>query len=112
MFHSIFFVNKTLFSCTEGKISGELKAFYWNRYCNPSIPSDSIFTLGVMHNYKTGSLNSVSLGLMGESNNAPFSSSNAKQRFGWYEYGSGVQLSEAYLAYHAGKTTVQVGQCS
>lgn len=94
----------------EGKISGELKAFYWDRDRNPSIPSDSIFNMGVMLNYKTASLNGFSLGLTGQSNNAPFASSNAKQQFGWDEYGSGAQLSEAYLAYHAGKTTVQVGR--
>jgi len=94
----------------EGKINGELKAFYWDRDRNPAIQSDSIFNTGVMLHYETGSLNGFRLGLTGQANNAPFASANAKQQFGWDEYGSGAQLSEAYVAYGAGKTTVQVGR--
>ncbi len=94
----------------EGKISGELKAFYWDRDRNPAIPSDSIFNVGVMLNYKTAMLNGFGLNLTGQTNHAPFASANAKQQFGWDEYGSGAQLSEAYLSYNAGKTTVQVGR--
>ena len=94
----------------EGKVSGELKAFYWNRDRNPSISSDSIFNTGVMLNYKTASLNGFSMNITGQSNHAAFANSNAKTQFGWDEYGSGAQLSEAYLAYNTGKTTVQVGR--
>lgn len=94
----------------EGKVSGELKAFYWNRDRNPSISSDSIFNTGVMLNYKTASLNGFSMNITGQSNHAAFANTNAKTQFGWDEYGSGAQLSEAYLAYSAGKTTVQVGR--
>lgn len=94
----------------EGKVSGELKAFYWDRDRNPAIPSASIFNTGVTLGYVTGSLGGFSLGLTGQSNSAPFASANAKTQFGWDEYGSGAQLSEAYLAYNAGKTTVQVGR--
>ncbi len=94
----------------EGKISGELKAFYWDRDRNPAIKSDSMFNTGVTLNYVTGSLGGFSLGLTGQSNSAPFANSNAKTQFGWDEYGSGAQLSESYLAYSTGKTTVQVGR--
>lgn len=94
----------------EGKVSGELKAFYWNRDRNPAISSDSIFNTGVMLNYKTGSLNGFSMNVTGQSNHAAFANTNAKTQFGWDEYGSGAQLSEAYLAYNTGKTTVQVGR--
>ncbi|NCB53606.1 MAG: major outer membrane protein, partial [Epsilonproteobacteria bacterium] len=94
----------------EGKVSGELKAFYWDRDRNPAISGESIFNTGVVLGYTTGSYNGFSLGLTGQANSAPFASSNAKTQFGWDEYGSGAQLSEAYLAYSAGKTTVQVGR--
>lgn len=94
----------------EGKVSGELKAFYWDRDRNPAISGESIFNTGVVLGYTTGSFNGFSLGLTGQANSAPFASSNAKTQFGWDEYGSGAQLSEAYLAYSAGKTTVQVGR--
>jgi len=94
----------------EGKVSGELKAFYWDRDRNPAISGESIFNTGVVLGYTTGSFNGFSLGLTGQVNSAPFASSNAKTQFGWDEYGSGAQLSEAYLAYSAGKTTVQVGR--
>jgi len=94
----------------EGKISGELKAFYWDRDRNAAINSASIFNTGVVLGYTTGSFNGFSLGLSGQANSAPFASSTAKTQFGWDEYGSGAQLSEAYLAYSAGKTTVQVGR--
>lgn len=94
----------------EGKISGELKAFYWDRDRNPALSGDSIFNTGLMLNYKTGSLNGFSMNITGQTNHAPFASKTAKTQFGWDEYGSGAQLSEAYLAYGTGKTTVQVGR--
>ena len=97
-------------ACKECKISGELKAFYWDRDRNAAINSASIFNTGVVLGYTTGSFNGFSLGLTGQANSAPFASSTAKTQFGWDEYGSGAQLSEAYLAYSAGKTTVQVGR--
>jgi len=94
----------------EGKISGELKVFYWNRDRNPAIDSASIFNTGVMLNYQTATLNGFGLALTGQSNSSPFASDTAKTQFGWDEYGSGAQLSEAYLSYSAGKTTVQAGR--
>lgn len=94
----------------EGKVSGELKAFYWSRDRSTTISSDSLFSTGVMLNYQTGSFNGFSLNVTGQSNHAPFASANAKSQFGWDEYGSGAQLSEAFLAYNTGKTTVHVGR--
>lgn len=94
----------------EGKVSGELKAFYWDRDRDASLSGNSIFNTGVMLNYKTGSFSGFSMNVTGQSNHAPFATANAKQQFGWDEYGSGAQLSEAFLSYATGKTTVQVGR--
>lgn len=94
----------------EGKVNGELKAFYWNRDRDAIASGESIFNTGLMLNYQTAPLYGFGLNVTGQTNHAPFASASAKTEFSWDEYGSGAQLSEAYLSYNTGKTTLQVGR--
>lgn len=94
----------------EGKVSGELKAFYWNRDRDATASDESIFNTGLMLNYQTAPLYGFGLNVTGQTNHAPFATTPAKAEFSWDEYGSGAQLSEAYLSYNTGKTTLQVGR--
>jgi len=89
----------------EGKVSGELKAFYWDRDRDAIASGESIFNTGLMLNYQTASFNGFGLNFTGQTNHAPFASASAKTEFSWDEYGSGAQLSEAYLSYNAGTLT-------
>ena len=98
----------------EGKVSGELKAYYFDRDAGAAGSSD-IFTTGLMLNYKTGSLNGFSLNFTGQASASPFADKDAKLAgaaggFADDMWGSGAVLSEAYLAYTMKNTTVLVGR--
>ena len=92
----------------EGKVSGALKAYYFDR--DNGATSEGIFNTGLMLNYKTGSFYGFGLNFTGQTNHAPFASVAEKAVFVGDEYGSGAQLSEAYVSYTGGKTTVLVGR--
>ena len=108
----------------EGKVTGALKAYYWDRdnaanVVNGTVAgSADIFNTGLMLNYVTGSFHGLSLGFTGQANAAPFASSKAKgettpvytANFAGDEYGSGAVLSEAYVAYSMKNTTALVGR--
>ena len=98
----------------EGKASGELKAYYFDRDAGAAGSSD-IFTTGLMLNYKTGSLNGFSLNFTGQASASPFADKDAKLAgaaggFAGDMWGSGAVLSEAYVAYTMKNTTVLVGR--
>ena len=97
----------------EGKVSGALKAYYFDR--DDGVDDEGILNFGLMLNYKTGSFYGFGLNFTGQTNHAPFADGavgvdGSKDMFSGDEYGSGAQLSEAYLSYSAGKTTVLVGR--
>ncbi len=92
----------------NGKVSGELRAWYFDR--DTGATSEDIFNTGVVLGYTTDSLYGLSLGLTVQSNYAPFASSDAKALYTNDMYGSGAVLSEAYVAYTIGKTTAKVGR--
>ena len=92
----------------EGKVSGELKAYYFDR--DSGKKSEGIFDTGLMLNYKTGSLNGFSLNFTGQAAASPFASTDEKAMFSGDMYGSGAVLSEAYVAYTMKNTTVLVGR--
>lgn len=99
----------------NGKLTGELKAFYFDRDTGDAVVSNkkgdaSLFSTGVMLNFVTDSLAGFKMGATFQSNHAPFAEADAKKVFVNDMYGIGEQLSEAYLAYSAGKTTVTVGR--
>jgi len=97
----------------EGKVSGALKAYYFDR--ERTAGDSDIITTGLMLNYVTGSLNGFSLGFTGQASSSPFANADAKDigangGFAGDMWGSGAVLSEAYIAYNMKKTTVMVGR--
>lgn len=103
----------------NGKVNGELRAWYFDREGSATAASSStastsidanIFNVGVILGYVTDSLYGFKLGATVQSNYAPFADTDAKADFAGDEYGSGAVLSEAYVQYSIGKTTAKVGR--
>lgn len=100
----------------NGKVTGELKAWYFDRDTDDKNDGTlakgdaDIFSTGVMLSYVTDSLYGLSLGTTFQGNYAPFANSDAKNLYGTDMYGSGAVLSEAYVTYTLGKTTAKVGR--
>lgn len=100
----------------NGKVSGELKAWYFDRDTGDQNDGTlakgnaDLFSTGVMLGYVTDPLYGLSFGATFQSNYAPFADSNAKNLYGTDMYGSGAVLSEAYVVYTIGKTTAKVGR--
>jgi len=74
----------------EGKVSGALKAYYFDR--DDGTTSEDIVNFGLMLNYKTGSFYGFGLNFTGQTNHAPFANgavgvSGAKDMFDGDEYG-------------------------
>ncbi len=103
----------------NGKVSGELRAWYFDREGSATAAENSasstsvnadIFNVGVILGYVTDSFYGFKLGATVQSNYAPFADSDAKADFKGDEYGSGAVLSEAYIQYSIGNTTAKVGR--
>lgn len=99
----------------NGKLTGEIKAFYFDRDTGDATTSigagdANIFSTGVMLNYVTDSLYGLKAGITVQTSSAPFADEDAKQVFAKDMYGSGAVLSEAYLEYTLSKTTFKVGR--
>ncbi|KHG35043.1 OprD family outer membrane porin [Sulfurospirillum sp. MES] len=92
----------------QGSVNGELKAYYFTK--DNGTNDYDILTTGVLLGYKTASFYGLSLGLTAQGSASPFASSDDKAAYARDMYGSGAQISEAYLAYSVGKTTAMVGR--
>jgi len=103
----------------NGKVSGELRAYYFDR--DTDVPKSdttwdrkkgdsNIINMGVILNYVTDSFYGFKVGGTFQSNYAPFADDEAKALFYNDMYGSGAVLSEMYLQYTVGKTTAKVGR--
>lgn len=93
----------------EGKFGGELKAYYFNRDAKTS-GNDSIFTTGVLLKYETLSYKNFKLGALLQTSSSPFANKDAKAEYNKDMYGSGAQLTNAYIKYKIAKTTATVGR--
>jgi len=93
----------------NGKVNGELKAYYFANE-NASNERDSIFSTGIMLGYKTAPLYGFTLGLTAQGSASPFADAGGKADYAGDMWGSGAVLSEAYVAYNIGKTTAMVGR--
>lgn len=93
----------------NGKVSGELRAWYFDRD-NGSTAHEDIISTGVMLNYITDSFYGFRVGATVQSNYAPFADEASKSLFKGDMYGSGAILSEAYLGYAIGKTDIKIGR--
>ena len=92
----------------QGSVNGELKAYYFAN--DNDGDKDSIFTTGLLLGYKTASFYGLSANFTFQGSASPFADSGAKGDYSGDMYGSGAQLSEAYLAYSVGKTTALIGR--
>jgi hypothetical protein len=92
----------------KGKVSGELRAWYFDR--DTSTANESIINTALVLGYVTDSFYGFSMGATMQSNYAPFADDAEKNMFYKDMYGSGAVLSEAYLAYKMKNTTAKVGR--
>ena len=83
----------------DGKVSGQLKAYYFSK--DTGTQSDGLFTTGAVLNFNTATFNGFSGALTFQGNADPFASASAtaKSIYNGDEYGTGAQLSQAYLKY-------------
>ena len=104
----------------NGKVSGELRAWYMDREgsnaaANSKVDS-GLFSTGLVLGYVTDSFYGFSIGATMQSSYSPFAdgpfnvAGNAKNDFATDFYGSGAVLSEAYVAYTMKNTQVKVGR--
>jgi len=96
----------------KGKVSGELRAWYFDRDVTAGtlVGDADIFNTGLVLSYVTDSFYGFSMGATMQSNFAPFADKDAKAVYNSDMYGSGAVLSEAYVAYKMKNTTVKVGR--
>ncbi|MBV5277968.1 MAG: OprD family outer membrane porin [Campylobacteraceae bacterium] len=95
----------------NGKVNGELKAYYVTHDADNTDRTD-ILTTGIMLNYKTAPLYGFIFNATFQGSASPFLSNDDKAYYTTNDgiYSSGAVLSEAYIAYNAGKTTAMVGR--
>jgi len=107
----------------NGQVSGELKAYFFDREGSPNLSTaatqkinSDIFTTGIMLHYNTEAFYGFKFGATLQSSHSPFAdgaigtAGTAKDDFKNEMYGSGAQLSEAYLEYTFANTTAKVGR--
>lgn len=99
----------------NGKVAGELKAWYWDRtdegnFGSPVPHNENIFNLGIELGYVTDSFYGFRMGLTFQGSATPFAESNAKALFVNEAAASGSVLSEGYLGYTLGKTDIKIGR--
>lgn len=93
----------------DGKLKGEIRAYYFDRDVKTG-SSEDIFTTGILLDYKTASFKGFKLGAVLQSSSSPFATEEAKTEFKSDMWGSGAQLTNAYASYKIAKTTVKVGR--
>jgi imipenem/basic amino acid-specific outer membrane pore len=98
----------------NGKVSGELKAWYFDQSADQSngrMNNANITTLGANLGYVTDAFYGFTFGATFQgAGNAGSAETSAKSVFKNDEYTGGGVLSEAYVAYTLSKTTVKVGR--
>ncbi len=95
----------------NGKVSGELKAFYFDRTNeNKAWNNENVTAFGATLGYVTDSFYGFKLGLTAQSSTTPWIEKDAKTAFSSDMYAGGAQLSEAYLQYTLAKTDIKIGR--
>ena len=93
----------------NGKVGGELRAWYFDRD-NGTTAHESIINGGISLNYVTDSFYGFRLGATVQSNYTPFADDAEKNLYKGDMYGNGAIFSEAYLGYAIGKTDIKIGR--
>jgi len=98
----------------NGKVSGELKAWYWDQTADVRAgdkPGNvNIFNTAIELGYVTDSFYGLRMGVTFQGNATPFADADAKTAYKYEEWASGSTLSEAYLGYTIGKTDIKIGR--
>ena len=107
----------------NGKVSGELKAWYFDKDTEKlnsstaptSVVKDTAKTGDILNtalilNYVTDTFYGFNVGATMQANAAPFVDEEGKTAYKDDMWGSGAVLSEAYLGYTIGKTNAKIGR--
>lgn len=107
----------------NGKVSGELRAWYFDKDSDKLDSSSSptkvmkdtektgsILNTVAILNYVTDTFYGFNLGATFQASAAPFVDAEGKTAYASDMYGSGAVLSEAYLGYTLGKTNAKIGR--
>lgn len=107
----------------NGKVSGELKAWYFDKDTEKlnsstaptSVVKDTAKTGDILNtalilNYVTDTFYGFNVGATMQANAAPFVDEEGKTAYKDDMWGSGAVLSEAYLGYTIGKTNAKLGR--
>ncbi|AOO63830.1 OprD family outer membrane porin [Sulfurospirillum halorespirans] len=98
----------------NGKVNGELKAWYWDRTKDvsggtSSHNNENLINTAVVIKYVTDSFYGLKLGATFQGNSMPWAESGAKTEFK-DEAGAGAVLSEAYIEYTLQNITAKIGR--
>lgn len=94
----------------NGKVNGELKAWYWDKTEDNSNANYNITNFAIELGYVTDSFYGLRMGVTFQGNATPFAEADAKTGYKYEEWASGSTLSEAYLGYTIGKTDIKIGR--
>lgn len=96
----------------QGKVSGELKAWYWDQTVDTAGASTNvnIINTAIELGYVTDAFYGLRMGVTFQGNATPFAEADAKTAYKYEEWASGSTLSEAYLGYKIGKTDLKMGR--
>ena len=96
----------------QGKVSGELKAWYWDQTVDTAGASTNanIINTAIELGYVTDTFYGLKMGVTFQSNATPFSDADAKEVYKYEQWASGSTLSEVYLGYAMGKTEIKIGR--
>ena len=95
----------------NGKVSGAIQGYYWQQ--DSGTADADIFTSGLDLSFQTDTFNGFAFKATFQGSASPFIDEDAKTggaNFAGDMWGSGAQLSEAYISYAMGKTTALVGR--
>lgn len=91
----------------KGTFNGAIQAYYWDR--NAAVDAN-IMNFGLDLSYETARFYGLAFKGTFQSSTSPWATEDAKTAFNSDMYGSGAQLSEAYISYVNGKTMAKVGR--
>lgn len=96
----------------NGKVSGELKAWYWDQTVDTAGASSNvnIINTAIELGYITDTFSGLRMGVTFQGNATPLADADAKTAYKYEEWASGSTLSEAYLGYKIGKTDLKIGR--
>lgn len=96
----------------NGKVSGELKAWFWDQTVDTAGASSNvnIINTAIELGYVTDTFYGLRMGVTFQGNATPFAQADAKEVYKYEQWASGSTLSEAYLGYTISKTDIKIGR--